>query len=74
MVVVYGNIQYILELKIWHGESKHQEAYEQLSRYLDSKGADTGYLLTFDLRKNANKNPRAEWVKIGDKKIFDVIT
>ena len=74
MVVVYGNMQYILELKIWHGESKHQEAYEQLLRYLDSKGADTGYLLTFDLRKNANKNPRAEWVKIGDKKIFDVVT
>jgi len=33
---------------------------------------DTGYLLTFDLRKNANKNPRAEWVKIEDKKIFEV--
>jgi hypothetical protein len=55
IVIDYGTEQFILELKIWHGEKKHTEAYEQLAGYLASKGANTGYLLTFDLRKGATK-------------------
>jgi len=40
---------------------------------MDSKRADTGYLLTFDFRKGAKKQPKAEWVAFGGKKIFEVI-
>jgi hypothetical protein len=73
LVVDYGRDQFVLELKIWHGEQKHQDAYAQLAGYLETKQADTGYLLTFDFRKGAVKEPKAEWVEFGGKRIFDVM-
>ena len=40
---------------------------------MDSKGLDTGYLLTFDFRKKGNNEEKMEWMQFGVKKIFDVI-
>ncbi|MCL1809256.1 MAG: AAA family ATPase, partial [Clostridiales bacterium] len=59
--------------KLWHGKSKHEEAYEQLLGYMGSKNASAGYLLTFDFRKGANKTPRAEWVDFDGRRIFDIV-
>ena len=73
LVVDFGREQFIIELKLWRGEHKHEEAYQQLLGYLDSKRIDTGYLLTFDFRKGANKSLRAEWVDRGGRRIFDVV-
>ena len=73
VVVDYGGDQFIIELKLWRGEYKHTEAYEQLLGYMDSKGASAGYLLTFDFRKNTNKKTRTEWVDFDGKRIFDVV-
>ncbi|MCL1809784.1 MAG: AAA family ATPase [Clostridiales bacterium] len=73
VVVDFGRDQFILELKLWRGESKHKEAYEQLLGYMGSKNASAGYLLTFDFRKPASKTPRAEWVGFGERQIFDVV-
>ena len=72
IVVDFGREQFILELKIWKGESLHQEAYEQLAGYMESKNASVGYLLTFDFRKEV-KQPRAEWVDFDGKRIFDAV-
>jgi hypothetical protein len=71
IVVDYGADQFIIELKIWDGESEHREAYEQLLGYMDAKKADIVYLMTFDFRRKAER--KAEWVAFGGKKIFDVI-
>lgn len=71
IVLDYGNKQFIIELKLWYGESNHQKAYEQLSSYLDSKNADKGYLLTFDFRKK--KRRKCQWESINSKRILDVI-
>jgi len=73
IVVDYKCEQFIVELKIWRGERYEEMAYKQLAGYLDTKKADKGYLLTFDFRKESNKNRKAEWIEIGGKKIFDVI-
>ncbi|MDR3171796.1 MAG: hypothetical protein LBU17_09250, partial [Treponema sp.] len=73
IVVDYERDQFIIEVKIWHGETEHKAAYEQLAGYLQSKGAKQGYLVTFDLRKNANREPREKWVSKGDMRIFDVV-
>jgi len=73
IVVDYGAEQFIIELKIWDGEKEHQEAYEQLLDYMEAKKAETGYLLTFDFRKEANRGHKAEWVDVDGKKIFDVM-
>jgi hypothetical protein len=74
IIVDFGRDQFIIELKLWHGNSQHQEAYEQLLGYMESKNALNGYLLTFDFRKEANKQRCAEWVNFTDgKRIFDVV-
>jgi len=73
IVVDFGSQQFILELKLWRGEQYQAEAYAQLCTYLESKQASTGYLLTFDFRKDENKARKAEWVEINGKRIFDVM-
>ncbi len=73
IVVDYGEEQFILELKIWHGEKEHSEAYAQLAGYLDTVRNDTGYLLTFDFRKTKPKGFKAEWISFSGKRIFDVV-
>ncbi|MCL2160195.1 MAG: AAA-like domain-containing protein, partial [Oscillospiraceae bacterium] len=73
IVVDYGREQFIIELKLWKGKQYQRDAYEQLLGYMVSKKADKGYLLTFDFRKGAKKERKAEWVESDGKKIFDVI-
>ncbi|MCL2059073.1 MAG: AAA-like domain-containing protein [Oscillospiraceae bacterium] len=73
IVVDFGNEQFIIELKLWKGEAEHSKAYEQLAGYMDSKNLSTGFLLTFDFRKNVNKQPCADWIEYEGKRIFDVV-
>jgi hypothetical protein len=74
IIIDYLTEQFIVELKLWYGEAAHEDAYQQLSNYLDYKNKDAGYLLTFDFRKEKNVGkPRFEWVEYNGKKIFDVM-
>lgn len=55
--VFYGNEEFIVELKIWHGEKREKEAYNQLIGYLESRDVTEGYLLSFcDNRKAPRKS------------------
>jgi len=72
VIIDYNSEQFIVELKLWYGEASHEKALEQLAGYLDSKNKDTGYLLTFDFRKEDNiGKPQAKWVEHKGKRIFD---
>ena len=73
IVVDFGWQQFIIELKLWRGEQYQAEAYSQLCGYLESKHADTGYMITFDFRKESNKDRKAKWVEVDGKRIFDVM-
>jgi hypothetical protein len=73
VVVQYRSERFIIEMKLWHGPKQHKEAYRQLVNYLDLKGMEKGYLLTFDFRQEANRERKAEWVTVDGKQIFDVI-
>ena len=73
IVIDFGSDQFVIELKLWKGDAAHDKAYEQLAGYLDHKRTDTGYLLTFDFRKGAKKQPYAKWVEYVGKRIFDVV-
>ncbi|MCL2157922.1 MAG: AAA-like domain-containing protein, partial [Oscillospiraceae bacterium] len=73
IVVDYESEQFIIELKIWHGQKLHEEAFGQLVNYLELKNADRGYLLSFDFRKESDKGKKAEWVDHDGKMIFDII-
>jgi hypothetical protein len=74
LVIDYLKQQFILEIKLWYGKSRHEDDYEQLSSYLKSKNTDCGYLLTFDFRKKGDKcNSESKWIEWNGKRIFDVI-
>ena len=74
VIVDYLSEQFVVELKLWYGEIAHEEAFEQISGYLDNKGKDTGYLLTFDFRKEQNVGkPQVKWIEHKGKKILDVV-
>ena len=63
IVVHYGIHRYIIELKIWHGESKANEAIRQLKEYLSIKQEKEGYLLSFCDNRKA---PRRSQVYVVD--------
>jgi hypothetical protein len=78
LVVSYGREEFIIELKIWRGEAAHRAGYEQLAEYLRGRGQREGYLLTFDFRKESNREGREEWITVSsggaeeDLRIFDI--
>jgi hypothetical protein len=74
LVIDFLAQQFILELKIWRGYSKHEDAYTQLSKYLKSKNMNEGYLLTFDFRKKGDESlAENKWIEWEGKRIFDVV-
>jgi hypothetical protein len=62
IVLTFERKRYIIELKIWRGESYHQEGIRQLCDYLDRQNEPIGYLLVYDLRKESGR--AGEWEKI----------
>ena len=74
IILDYNREQFIIEMKLWHGEKYKEKAYEQLLEYMSAKNIDTGYLLTFDFRTDANKERQAEWIDFDNgRRIFDVV-
>ena len=70
VVINYGNQEYIIELKVWHGQKYQEDAYQQLIDYMGERGAEKGYLLTFDFRQK--KQIKHAWIEVGDKPILEV--
>jgi hypothetical protein len=56
IVVFYGVREYIIELKIWHGEKKFNDGIEQIATYMDSRFQNEGWLLTFSFNNNEKLN------------------
>jgi len=72
VLVNYLDQQFIVELKIWRGEKRHEHAFKQLLGYMDKMSFNEGYLLTFDFRQK--KEQKQEWTSVaGEKKIFSII-
>ncbi len=70
IVITYMKVLYILELKIWRGESYHQKGLEQLSEYLDLYNKKEGFLLIFNF--NQKKEFKEENIEFGDKNILAI--
>jgi hypothetical protein len=70
IVITFQNKKYIVELKIWRGESYHQQGISQLCDYLDRQNETIGYLLIYDLRKELGRTGEWENIHREDKKIF----
>ncbi len=65
----YLGQQYILELKIWHGERYNEKGEKQISEYLDYFNLSTGYMLSFNFNKK--KETGVKRVEIHDKVLFE---
>ena len=52
VVVDYAGERFVVELKIWRGESYNEQGEQQLSDYLDYYGLTQGYLVSFCFDKN----------------------
>ena len=72
VVIVYNNHKYIIELKIWRGDSYYQKGLKQLADYLEDNKQDKGYLLVFDF--NEGKQYKREDLVVEGKKIVAVFT
>ena len=72
LVVTYDKQEYIVELKIWHGDKYEELGRDQLSGYLATRGIDEGYLVTFDFSKN-KQEAEPQWIEWNGKRIFEVI-
>ena len=69
LVIHYLGKQYVIEMKIWHGDRYNAEGEKQLSEYLDYFGLDTGFLLSFNFNKH--KKAGVNLVHVGDKVIYE---
>ena len=67
VIVDYLGRQYIIEMKIWHGERCNSDGEQQLSEYLDYFNLDVGYMLNF----NKTKEQGVKRVEVGDKVLFE---
>ena len=47
VIIDYLGQQYVLEMKIWHGNSYNERGEKQLADYLDYFHLDKGYLVSF---------------------------
>ncbi len=71
VIIDYRGEQFIVELKIWHGEAYNDEGEKQLSDYLDSYGLKKGYMITFSFNKN--KETGIKTVYFEDKVLVEAV-
>ena len=69
MIIDYLGKQYIIEMKIWRGNSYNERGEQQLLDYLEYYHLDKGYLMSFCFNKN--KQIGVKTIKIGDKEIVE---
>ena len=72
LVVTYDKQEFIVELKIWHGDKYEEKGRDQLSGYLATRGMDEGYLVTFDFSKD-KQDAEPQWMEWNGKRIFEVV-
>lgn len=71
VIVDYLGKQYIIELKIWHGDEYNTKGEQQLSEYLDYYHIDKGYLLSFNFNKN--KQSGMHTIELNGRTIIEAI-
>lgn len=71
VIIDYLGKQYIIELKIWHGERYNEAGEKQICGYLDYYGLSTGYMLSFNFNKE--KETGVKEVSISGKTLIEAM-
>lgn len=69
VIVDYRGEQFIIELKIWHGNEYNERGEAQLMDYLNYYHKDKGYMVSFNFNKK--KEIGVKQVQIGEKTIIE---
>lgn len=68
--MTYGE-QFIIEMKIWHGNAYNERGEEQLLEYLAHYHLKKGYMLSFNFNKR--KEIGVKEIKFGDKVLVEAV-
>ena len=71
LVVDYRGEQFVVELKIWHGEAYNKSGEEQISDYLEYYGLKKGYMISFNFNKK--KEVGVKEIGVGDKVLVEAV-
>lgn len=71
LVVYYRGGQYVIELKLWRGNTYNNRGEEQLSNYLEYFHLKKGYMLNFNFNKK--KEIGVKEIKVGDKILIEAV-
>ncbi len=71
VIVDYRGEQFVIELKIWRGNSYNERGEEQLSDYLEYYHLKKGYLLSFNFNKH--KQTGIQRVELGGKVLVEAV-
>ncbi len=71
VVVDYSGEQFVIELKIWHGDAYHNRGEKQLSDYLDYFYLKKGYMLSYNF--NQKKEIGVKEIQLGDKVLVEAV-
>ncbi len=71
VIIDYLGKQYIIEMKIWHGNEYHKRGELQLIDYLDYYHLDIGYMVSFNFNKN--KKTGINKIILKDKTIIEAV-
>lgn len=71
VIVDYHGRQYIIELKIWHGDEYNKRGEQQLVGYLEDYHVDKGYILSFNF--NRKKQSGIRKIIVNEKTIVEAV-
>ena len=71
VIVDYNGEQYIIEMKIRHGEEYNNRGEKQLMQYLDDYHQKKGYMVSFNFNKN--KQIGVHDIVLGDKTLIEAV-
>ena len=60
IIITHSQQKYIIETKIWRGDSRYQAGKKQLAAYLSAEGVTEGYYIVFDHRQDPEPQVETE--------------
>lgn len=71
LIIDYCGEQFIVEMKVWHGNAYNKRGEKQLSDYLEYFGLNKGYMLSFNF--NQKKEIGVKDIVLGDQLIIEAV-
>ncbi len=71
LIIDYLGEQYVIEMKVWHGNEYNERDENQLKGYLDYYHLNVGYMLSFNFNKK--KEIGVKEIQVGDKLLIEAV-